>query len=98
MKTMLDLPEDLMTEIKHRAIRDGKNLKESIADLLRRGLRANESKGPTVVKASRAALKRRKEMTQKFVDGEWGLELAGFEDAVKVDQTKTRLRANAWRD
>ena len=38
MKTTLDLPEDLMREIKIRAVKENRKLKDAIADLLRRGL------------------------------------------------------------
>ena len=39
MKTTLDLPDDLMREIKVRAAREDRKLKDLVADLLRRGLR-----------------------------------------------------------
>jgi plasmid stability protein len=38
MKTTLDLPDDLMREVKIRAVKRNRKLKEEIADLLRRGL------------------------------------------------------------
>jgi hypothetical protein len=38
MKTTLDLPDDLMREVKIRAVNENRKLKETIADLLRRGL------------------------------------------------------------
>lgn len=38
MKTTLDLPEDLMRAIKSRAVQDNRRLKDTVADLLRRGL------------------------------------------------------------
>jgi plasmid stability protein len=46
MKTTLDLPDDLMREIKIRAVNEDRKLKDAIADLLRRGLsqKAAESK------------------------------------------------------
>lgn len=40
MKTMLDLPNDLAQEIKLRATREGRKLKDEITELLRRGLAA----------------------------------------------------------
>lgn len=39
MKTTLDLPDDLMREIKILAAREGRKLKDVIADSLRRDLR-----------------------------------------------------------
>lgn len=38
MKTTLDLPDDLMRAIKSRAVQDNRRLKDTVADLLRRGL------------------------------------------------------------
>ena len=38
MKTTLELPNDLVREIKLQAVNEGRKLKEVIADLLRRGL------------------------------------------------------------
>jgi hypothetical protein len=43
MKTTLDLPDDLMREIKVRAARDDRRLKDLIAELLRRGLAERET-------------------------------------------------------
>ena len=49
MKTTLDLPDDLVKEVKYRAVRDGKKLRETVAELLRRGLAA----GPSQTKTAR---------------------------------------------
>ncbi len=38
MKTTLDLPNDLVREVKLRAVNEGKKLKDVIAELLRQGL------------------------------------------------------------
>ena len=38
MKTTLDLPNDLVCEIRLRAVNEGKKLKDVVADLIRRGL------------------------------------------------------------
>jgi plasmid stability protein len=38
MKTTLDLPDDLMRQVKIRAVMENRKLKDAIADLLRRGL------------------------------------------------------------
>lgn len=38
VKTTLDLPDDLMREVKIRAVTENRRLKDAIADLLRRGL------------------------------------------------------------
>jgi hypothetical protein len=48
MKTTLDLPDDLVIEIKLRAVREGRKLKDAMADLLRKGLTApNDSSSST---------------------------------------------------
>jgi plasmid stability protein len=38
MKTTLDLPDSLVKQVKLRALREGKKLKDAVADLLRKGL------------------------------------------------------------
>lgn len=38
MKTTLDLPNDLVHEVKLRALHEGQELKDAVADLLRKGL------------------------------------------------------------
>jgi hypothetical protein len=48
MKTTVDLPNDLVREIKLRAVNEGRKLKEVVTDLLRFGLEqgASLSKAP----------------------------------------------------
>ncbi|NBV87209.1 MAG: hypothetical protein EBS01_13320 [Verrucomicrobia bacterium] len=48
MKTTFDLPNDLVREIKLRAVNEGRKLKEVVIDLLRFGL----EQGASVPKAS----------------------------------------------
>jgi plasmid stability protein len=40
MKTTLDLPDALVKQVKLRAVREGRKLKDLVADLLRKGLAA----------------------------------------------------------
>lgn len=47
MKTTVDLPDDLMREIKVRAARTDRKLKDAMADLLRRGLAARDADDST---------------------------------------------------
>lgn len=48
MKTTLDLPDDLVHEVKLRALHEGQELKDVVADLLRKGLAsARASSAPT---------------------------------------------------
>jgi len=48
MKTTLDLPDDLMREVKIRAVNENRKLKDAIADLLRRGLSQGTQDRPAV--------------------------------------------------
>jgi hypothetical protein len=50
MKTTLELPDDLMRTIKVRAVNEDRKLKDVIAELLRRGLAADEAALATVEK------------------------------------------------
>jgi plasmid stability protein len=43
MKTTIELPESLIKQVKLRALRDGRKLKDAVADLLRKGLKAGTS-------------------------------------------------------
>ena len=52
MKTTFDLPDDLVKEVKYRAVRDGKKLRETVAELLRSGLTA----GPPPAKTARPSV------------------------------------------
>ncbi len=44
MKTTLDLPDELMREVKIRAVHEHKKLKDTIAELLRKGIAAGEGR------------------------------------------------------
>ncbi len=48
MKTTLDLPDELMRDIKIRAVKENRKLKDAIADLLRRGLAQKDAQLPRV--------------------------------------------------
>ncbi len=53
MKTTLDLPDDLMREVKIRAVHERKKLKDAIAEFIRKGMSASKTragKAPTPVK------------------------------------------------
>ena len=81
MKTTLDLPADLVKEVKLRAVHEDKKLKDAVAELLRDGLAAAPVDSATRLNVDKATLERRAGMTRKFISGEWAVELAGFEDA-----------------
>jgi plasmid stability protein len=46
MRTTVDLPDDLARAVKVRAVEENRNLKDTIADLLRRGLVRSEERSP----------------------------------------------------
>jgi plasmid stability protein len=46
MKTTLELPDDLVRAVKLRALREGRKLKEAVAELLRKGLAAGATPMP----------------------------------------------------
>jgi plasmid stability protein len=56
LKTTLELPEDLMRAVKIRAAKEGRKLKEVVADLLRRGLRAEAKQSPRTMRRVRLPL------------------------------------------
>jgi len=99
MKTTIQLPDELIKEVKLRAIHEGQKLQDAIADLLRKGLSAGQRGGGkrTIVKADKLMLKRRAELTRKFISGEWGTELAGFEAGRAADRREARERDARWR-
>lgn len=50
MKTTLDLPDDLMREVKIRAVHEHKKLKDAIAELIRKGMAAGKTRAPKLPK------------------------------------------------
>jgi plasmid stability protein len=48
MKTTLDLPDALVKQVKIRAVREGRKLKDAVADLLRKGLAVAAETEPDV--------------------------------------------------
>jgi plasmid stability protein len=50
MKTTLDLPDDLMREVKIRAVHEHKKLKDAIAELIRKGMASGKTRAPKLPK------------------------------------------------
>jgi len=50
MKTTLDLPDDLVREVKIRAVHERKKLKDAIAELIRKGMVADKRRKPAIPK------------------------------------------------
>jgi hypothetical protein len=97
MKMTLDLPNDLAKQVKLLAVHEDQKLKDTVAELLRRGLTARAVASPTVVKASKAMLDRRKKVGKKFISGEWGVALEGFEADRTADRKKAAELDQRWR-
>jgi plasmid stability protein len=95
MGKTLELPDDVMTAVTARAVRAGQPVQDVAAQLLRQALAVDPN--PVIVEGEESMLARR-EMTQKFVAGEWGVELAGYEEGRTNDRRKEGERARAWRD
>ena len=51
MKTTLDLPDDLMRDVKIRAAQEQKKLKDTITELLRKGMAAGQKPSAKLPKA-----------------------------------------------
>src|SRR5262245_36764156 len=97
MKTTLELPDDLVHEIELAAVQGGKELSVTVADLLRKGLTVAAAEPATLGMADQSSLDRRKEIADKFLSGEWGVELSGFEAGRAADRESARERSERWR-
>lgn len=98
MTTSVDLPTQLFSEIQLRAAQQGAPVQAVVVDLLRKGLAADTPSAPTEVVVSEEMLRRRKEIVDKYLSGEWTLELEGYEEGREKDRQKEAERAEAWRD
>lgn len=58
-----------------------------------------KKKGPAIRKlvADALLLKRREKLAQKYIDGEWGVELKGFEEAQAADRDAGARDGGRWR-
>jgi hypothetical protein len=50
MKTTLDLPDDLMREVRIRAVHEHKKLKDAIAEFIRKGMSVGKARPPKIPK------------------------------------------------
>jgi len=53
MKTTLDLPDDLMRQVKIRAVHEQKKLKDAIAEFIRKGMAAGKTRPAKMPKPAR---------------------------------------------
>ena len=93
MTTRLDLPEDLIEEIQLRASQEGRKLDETVTDLLRKGLAASFPMLPV----NQTTIDARRRVVEKFISGEWGAELSGFESAQAADRESASRHDDKWR-
>ena len=58
-----------------------------------------KKKGPAIRKlvADALCLKRRQELAEKFISGEWGVELKGFEEAQAAEEQVDSRSERRWR-
>lgn len=98
MKTTIDLPDELVKEVKLLAVMEGKKLKDEMADLLRTGLAANPRKPTEVPIPDAETMRRRAEIADKFVSGEWGVEYKGYDEAKAAEREKEQRMEALWRE
>jgi plasmid stability protein len=97
MTTTFELPDDLVEDIRLRAAQEHQGLNETAAELLRKGLAASSSQSATVIHADASMLEERKRIAEKFLTGEWGVTLAGFEEGRVADREAAVIRDRASR-
>jgi len=96
MGIALELPDELVREVQHRADESGERLGEVVVRLLSKGLEAERAAASA--NADDLRLARRRELTQKFISGELGVELAGIEECREEDRRRSEERAHARRE
>jgi len=104
MKTTLDLPDSLLQTLELQAQQSGESLQEMVTDLLRRGLASRFTKiepesainGEKIgsYKSLSTLLAKRKQCAQKFIDGEWGTGLEGYEAGRNTDREAAKQLAS----
>ncbi|MCU1349613.1 MAG: hypothetical protein JWO56_2643 [Acidobacteria bacterium] len=97
MTTILHLPDDLVADLQLRAEREGRGLDETVTGLLRAGLAASPEPATTAVDLPAMMLEDRARIAAKFLSGEWGVELAGFEEGRVADRAAAEIRDRTWR-
>jgi len=97
MTTTLDLPDDLIKDIHLRAEQEGRGLDETVAELLRAGLAVSSSRTATAVQVTASMLEERKRIAEKFLTGEWGTDLSGFEEGRAADREAAKVREERLR-
>jgi plasmid stability protein len=89
----IKLPDDLIPDIRSRAARAGRAVDETVAELLRAALGHDRVLTP----ADRSMLERRAVVGEKFISGEWGVDLNGFNEGRTAERDAAAGRDRAWR-
>ncbi len=76
MFVQIKLPDDLIQDIRSRAAQEGRAVDDTVAELLRTALGHDRVHAP----ADRSMLERRAFVGEKFLNGEWGVELNGLNE------------------
>jgi hypothetical protein len=65
-----------------------------------RKMTGETKKGPAIRKVVVDALnlRKRREIAQKFISGEWGVELPGYEDGIQKDKAASDEVEKKWRE
>ena len=95
MATRLELPDDLLAEIRHLASQEGRNVDETVTELLRRALAGMASSSVPAVDP--ATLEARRHLAERFISGDLGAELSGFEAMRAADRERAGRRDGKWR-
>ena len=89
----IDLPDELMENIRSHAEQNGRGIEETIADLLRTGLEQSSARR-TPAPVDRSTLQRRADIAEKFLSGEWCADLNGFEEGRLADRDAAAARGS----
>ncbi len=88
----VELPDDLIEDIRFRTEQEGREIEETIADLVRAGL-GQSSNRQTPARVDASVLERRTGVAEKFLSGEWGVDLTGFREGRVADRNSATDRA-----
>ncbi len=96
MTKMIELPDELVQEIERRAVLEGKNLDDTVAAILRKGLDSPTTINVPPPLADAKMLAERKEIVDKFLTGEWSVDIdvEAFEKECAKDKAQAEVYLN----
>lgn len=95
MEATFSLPDDLMREIQVFSEHKGQRVDEVVTNLLRKALLADGERGNAEADLS-TTIESRRTIAEKFISGEWGVELEGYEASRDANREQARLHAERW--